>query len=255
MIVFFSGTGNTRRCALLLAELLGDSVHELSPDELRCPQDTLFDTPEERVIWAFPTYSWGMPPVVENYLKRVRFGAGVLAARHYMLTTCGDDMGHTDRQWRGVMKHRNLNAAGAYAVIMPNTYVLMKGFNVDSAEVMRDKLARSLSRIEDVARAITSDGGDMLLPGSWPAVKSKIIYRWFRRFAMSPKPFHANAGCTGCGLCAMQCPMANIEMTDGKPQWGDSCAMCLRCYHACPRRAVAYGKQTDGKGQYLCPRK
>ena len=29
--------------------------------------------------------------------------------------------------------------------------------------------------------------------------------------------------------------------------------MCLRCYHICPRRAVAYGKSTATKGQYLNP--
>lgn len=252
MIVYFSGTGNTRKCALELAQILGDSVHELSPGELSEPEYTVLDTCDARVIWAFPTYSWGVPPVVENYIAKVKFGEGVCAARHYMLTTCGDDMGATDKQWRRLMKRRGLAAVSAFAVIMPNTYVLMKGFDVDPADVAKRKIATHTERIRAIADAIENGGDDMLVPGAWPRVKSRIIYPWFVRFAMSPKPFHSTAGCVGCGRCASLCPMANIDMTDGKPTWRKQCALCLRCYHVCPQKAVAYGKSTNAKGQYHC---
>lgn len=250
MIIYFSGTGNTRHCALALAELLNESVHELSPAELRDPSSITLDAADARVIWAFPTYSWGMPPVVADFMAKVRLGENFMKARHYMLTTCGDDMGYTDRQWRSIARRRGLDAAGAYAVIMPNTYTLMKGFDVDSHEVSRKKVADSAGRIEHIAKAIEDGGEDMTIRGSFPWVKSAVIYPWFKRFAMSPKPFHTTEGCVSCGLCARSCPMANISMGDDKrPHWGKDCALCLRCYHICPRHAVAYGKATDGKGQ------
>ena len=167
-----------------------------------------------------------------------------------MLTTCGDDMGYTDRQWRSIARRRGLDTAGAYAVIMPNTYTLMKGFDVDSHEVSRKKVADSAGRIELIAKAIEDGGEDMTIRGSFPWVKSAVIYPWFKRFAMSPKPFHTTEGCVSCGLCARSCPMANISMGDDKrPHWGKDCALCLRCYHICPRHSIAYGKATDGKGQ------
>lgn len=252
MIVYFSGTGNTRHCAAELAQLLGESLHELSPGELLDPAAIEFEVTGERIIWAFPTYSWGMPPVVANFIAKARFGANVQSACHYMLTTCGDDMGYTDRQWRKLMSKRELTAKGAYAVIMPNTYTLMKGFDVDSREVARDKVAASSERIALIAKAITEGDDDMPIRGSYPWVKSAVIYPWFKAFAMSPKPFHTTAGCTACGLCSRSCPMANITPgADGKPVWGKNCALCLRCYHSCPRRAIAYGKATDGKGQWI----
>ena len=252
MIMYFSGTGNTRHCALTLAGLLGDSVHELSPAELLAPEATEFDLAGERIVWAFPTYSWGMPPVVARFIAKARFGKNICGAKHYMLTTCGDDMGYTDSQWRRLMKRRNLTAAGAYTVIMPNTYTLMKGFDVDSPEVAKAKVEASAERLEAIAKAIEEGGEDMPVRGSFPWVKSAVVYPWFVRFAMSPKPFHATGGCTACGHCSRICPMANISAdSDGTPHWGKNCALCLRCYHACPRHAVAYGKSTDGKGQYL----
>lgn len=154
MIIYFSGTGNTRHCALTLAGLLGDSVHELSPAELLAPEATEFDLAGERIVWAFPTYSWGMPPVVARFIAKARFGKNICGAKHYMLTTCGDDMGYTDSQWRRLMKRRNLTAAGAYTVIMPNTYTLMKGFDVDSPEVAKAKVEASAERLEAIAKAI-----------------------------------------------------------------------------------------------------
>ena len=131
----------------------------------------------------------------------------------------------------------------------------------------RRKHRRKLNAMPEQVKAIAariSDAGAAPLPllvrGAWPRIKSSVIRPLFERFAMSPAPFHVNGGCTGCGLCARSCPMNNISMlsTDNdataRPHWGKNCALCLRCYHICPRRAVAYGRHaTDGKGQWINP--
>ena len=256
MILYFTGTGNTRRAALRLGRLLGDDcIRELTAAELREPDRAVIEVPEghKRLVWAFPTYSWGIPPVVAEVMKRARIGRRASAATHIMLTTCGDDMAYTDRQWRRIMHGRGLAATGAYAVVMPNTYVLMKGFDVDAPEVAQSKLDASDDAIGRIAAQILAETpGDITVRLGWSRVKSDIIYPWFIRYAMSPRPFHSTEGCISCGLCARSCPMDNIVMNSGgRPEWHDSCALCLRCYHVCPRHAVAYGKATSGKGQYL----
>ncbi len=258
MIVFFSGEGNTRYVASMLAERLsGECLHELSPAELLAPEGCALSMPvgDTRLIWAFPTYSWGIPPVVANYIKCFRAGRGVAEATHIMLTTCGDDMAYTDRQWRRLSDKRDFATAGAYAVIMPNTYTLMKGFDTDTPEVAAAKLAKVPEAVEAIVASIENSGEDILVRGRFSWIKSAVIYRWFCRYAMSSKPFRSTEGCISCGKCARFCPTANITMADGRPQWGSHCALCLRCYHTCPRHAVAYGKATIGKGQYLCKQK
>lgn len=253
MIVFFSGTGNTRHCAEMLAERLGESLHEFSPQELRHPEECSLacGSDDVRIIWAFPTYSWGVPPVVANLMQNINLTDRVKQLPHYMLTTCGDDMAFADRQWRKILTRKGLECLHAFAVVMPNTYVLMKGFDTDPAELAKSKIEASAQTLQEIAEAIENSGASLTVRGRFPWIKSAIIYPWFRRFAMSPRPFHAVDRCIGCGLCAKSCPMANISMKQGRPHWGAECAMCLRCYHICPRHAVAYGKATGDKGQYM----
>ena len=109
----------------------------------------------------------------------------------------------------------------------------MKGFDVDAPEIAAANTDAMPRRVGAVAEAL----------------KTAVVYPFFKRFCMSPAPFRHNDKCTACGLCAVSCPLGNISMSDGNPVWGRKCALCLRCYHICPSHAVAYGKETDGKGQ------
>lgn len=258
MIVSFSGTGNSRAVAVRLSKLLGDKVYSISGSAALCPvaeRPLALEAGDKRVVWVFPTYSWGVPPVVARFVREIHVQESFSSARHWMVATCGDDIGRTDAVFRRLMAGRGWKTCGAFSVVMPNTYTLMKGFDVDSPELVRKKLEAMPGAVDRIAAMISGreEARDILVRGAFPWVKTAVIYPWFKHFAMSPKPFHATDACTVCGLCSRKCPLNNISMTPDGPRWGDECALCLRCYHICPRHAVAYGKATDGKGQYMHP--
>lgn len=249
-IVCFSGTGNSLAVARELALALGESITFLGKEILTKPSSFTLEAAGGRVVWVFPIYSWAVPPVIVRLIKEMKIGDSAREAKQFMVTTCGDDMGRADRQWRRLMASRGLAAAGAFVVRMPNTYVCLPGFDVDSSETVAAKLAAMPEAVAKIAERIKNGGPDILLPGAFPWIKSHVIRPWFERYKYSAGPFYADNACNGCGTCVRECPMANISMgADHRPVWGDRCAMCLRCYHGCPRHAVQYGKATRGKGQ------
>lgn len=247
MILWFSGTGNSAAVAEQLAAILGDETKRM---------DLLYDaslpSPSNgRVIWVMPTYSWGMPKAVADYIRHIRI-EDADSASHFLVATCGDDAGLIHRRWRKALKRRGWRGVAAHTVMMPNTYVLLPGFNTDSATVARAKIDAMPDRVKRIAHAIKcSSKIDDVTKGRFAWIKTYVIYPFFMKFMTSPRPFHANEGCIGCKKCGKICPLSNISFNpDAKPKWGTRCTLCLGCYHVCPKNAVTYGKASSGKGQW-----
>lgn len=275
MIIYFSGTGNTAYCARALSKLLNDpNTVELTRVLLRIPSSLNLAHVAGPIIWMCPVYSWGIPPVVRQVLKHCTL-PDPAQSPHHLVLTCGDDCGNADKQWRQIMHKRGAKTLSATSLQMPNIYVCMKGFDVDPPTLEQEKISNVECEIQRVANIINSGlATTRVTRGKYAWIKTHIIYPWFVRYEMSPKPFHAlQSQCIKCGKCVGACPMQNIafphtltqnnhnvdasnehmrdaQMPQLPPVWGSQCALCLRCYHVCPTSAVQYGKATLAKGQY-----
>lgn len=244
MIVCFSGTGNSRKVAKELAVSLHDSIVEINSDSLsRLAAGELLALTGGRVIWVFPVYAWGLPDVVEEFMANVGFDVEATAVDHWMVCTCGDDIGHTARLWRRVCARRGWPAKGAFSVAMPNRYVFLPGFNFDKPEVAQAKLEAMPRRVESIARVIAAGfrSADDVVEGSMPALKSGLLRSVFNRCLVSPKGFKVDSSkCNGCSTCANVCPLRNIRMADGVPHWSANCTFCTACYFFCPQKAISW---------------
>ena len=258
MILFFTGTGNSRYVARLLGqELNDDQIIELTGDFLLYPERFKVESGEgQRVIWVFPTYSWGVPPVVVDVISKIKIEGGEWAD-HYMVTTCGADIGMCHQQWRDLISARWWKPVATFSVPMPNTYVCMKGFDVDSQSIAEGKIHEAPLRVRSIADFIKQRFEiDDVVKGKWPMVKTRFIYPYFKKHYMNPEAFRVRTDvCCSCGKCARNCPMDNIVMKGNFPVWGAGCAMCLRCYHGCPNHAIEFGNSTLTKWQYMFPEK
>lgn len=240
MILYFSGTGNSRRVA--------ETLYTLLDEQMFCMEHSYNDLPpladDESLGIVFPVYAWGLPKIVADFLANVNVGDRYVWA----VMTCGDDMGYADNVLEKIIR-RKVNAA--FSVQMPNTYVCLPGFDVDAPELAAKKHLETAERLPGIAERIKMRATCReLTRGGSAWVKTYVLRPLFNKFLVTDKYFKTSADCNTCGLCAKRCPVGDIELCDARPSWRhQNCTGCLRCYHNCPKRAIEWGAYTKRKGQ------
>ena len=255
MLLYFSAEGNTRYVALQLAKKLGEFpifIQDVEAETLEWQGDTFGI--------LFPVWSWGVPEIMLDFLQAPpdRFFNRIKERKIpvWWVMTCGDETGDAPAMLANALAAKGLQASGGWSIIMPNTYVLLPGFDVDSPDLESSKLDAAPARIEHIARCISLRRWETdFKKGSFARFKTNVIYPRFMKWGIKPEKWHSTDACIGCGRCEQACPIDNIDMTDDRrPRWDNRCIGCLACYHACPAHAVAYGNKTSRTGQYMCPK-
>lgn len=246
MIYYFSGTGNSA----FVAESLGRILDE---ETVRLPAHHA-EISGERVIFVCPVYAWGVPPVVMSFIamQSEEWIREASKKEIWAVFVCGDEVAMAPEMLFSALKRRSLMLKGVFSAIAPNNYVLLPGFDVDDKAIEVGKLRSLPKRIEDIASKIKSGIGQIdVVRGSFPRLKTRLVYPLFCKWGISPSKWEAGEECVGCGKCIHVCPNDNIRLVEGKPAWGRDCTSCLACYHVCPEHAVRYGRITSRKGQYF----
>lgn len=244
MVLYFTGTGNSRYVARRIAEALHEPLFSIN-DRVKA-NDTAPVPTGRQLIVVSPTYGWRLPRVVRDWLLQTEFPK---AEQVWFVMTCGSEIGNAARYNRQLARQKKLRYMGTAQIVMPENYVAM--FAVPEAEEAR----RIVERAEpDIRRAIETIREGRALPPTrnnlYDRFMSSPVNPVFYAGFVKAKAFAAGDACTGCGACAERCPMNNIAIRAGKPVWGTACTHCMACLCYCPKEAIEYGKKSRGKPRY-----
>lgn len=236
MILYFSGTGNSRYAAERLAARLNEEIVSIGALLKRGESgDFASQTP---YVFVCPTYAWRIPRVMRAFIEKAHF-AGCQEA--YFVLTCGTDAGAADKDARRLCAEKSFVFRGLAAVQMPENYLAM--FDTPTAEEGKRIVANAVRVLERAAKAIAARQElPALQPNLLDQLKSGPVNSLFYTFCVSDRRFWVKDTCVGCGKCAVLCPMNDIRMEGGKPVWNGRCTHCMACISACPARAIEYGK-------------
>ena len=244
MILYFTGTGNSRYAARQLGKVLEDEVYPIQGD-LKANREGVFDS-QRPYVFVSPTYAWRLPRVVEEYIIQSRFEGSRMA---YFILTCGDSVGAAAEYAAALCRKKGLEFRGLGEVVMPENYIAM--FPVPPAE--------EAAQICNAAEPVLAELAELIREGkSIPSPKAGIlgkmesgpVNRLFYPLFVSAGGFWSTDTCVGCGLCQEQCPLNNIRLKEGRPVWGSHCTHCMACICGCPHEAIEYKKRSKGQPRY-----
>ena len=243
MILYFSATGNCKYVATRLMQAAEQEMLYIAD----CVKENRYDFADETIGIISPTYDWGLPSIVKEFLEKASFQTGYL----YFIATYGTTPGATGYMANKSIQGREIDAY--YSVRMADTWTPI--FDLSTPEKVAKYTKNTEAEIDAVIQVISERHTNRHMSPHTPAfITEWIVEPIYNNKVRRTSHFRVEDTCIGCGLCAKKCPVQAIEMRDKKPVWvKDKCVMCLGCLHRCPKFAIQYEDKTKTHGQYTNP--
>lgn len=232
-IVYFSGTGGTRRCAKELSELLTTQGNSVQTLELR-GRAQLIIPPTDKLIIMYPVYFMNAPLPVQEFAYKLEQVNGTYAA--VVSVSAG---GEVTPNLACRMRINAILASKGYNVVYENMLVMPANCLKKPHENVAAALLKVLPyKLQHIAADISSGKvrrPELDLASHVSTQFGRIPQKFSGLFALF---FKCTDACTACGLCARSCPRDNIYVDKDRVGWEGYCAACMHCFYACPQQAI-----------------
>lgn len=248
MIIYFSGTGNTKFVAEYIADHIGDECIDLK-EVLKYKMPLRFNSIKP-FVFAAPIYAWGFPEIVKKAILKSDLTD---AEQIYFIGTMASQSGDFDKALEKIAYGKNMAYMGSCGVPMPNNYI--RGGNIQTKEQAEEIIKGSLPLLNELSEQIGK--GEMIEKYDktpFAPIASGVVNSLFNKFFISSEDFNVSEKCNSCGQCIFGCPVNNIKLiTGGILEFGRYCINCYSCINRCPKRAINIGKKTIAVNRYVCP--
>jgi len=247
-IYYFTGTGNSLKIAKSLSEKLDKC--ELVPIA-KVWEDNQLASSTEKVGFVFPLYWGGLPKIVYDFLSKIE-----LAKSNYffaVVTNAGDINRTPLLQIEAILSEKSKALSAGFYILMPNNYII--GYDVHSEARQKEIFEEAIKNIETIYKTV--EGNQNNLEKAFfekRRIKSEKFNKDFRDNVYGyDKLFYVEDTCTSCGICVKVCPVNNLSLEEGIPQWQHKCQQCLACINFCPEKCIQFGDKTLKTQRYHHP--
>jgi len=232
-IIFFSGTGGTARVANQFKSSLEVHGYKVSISEIQ--KDTEHVSVDVNLlILVFAVHAFNAPKSVYEWIKKCSTKINTPAAV-ISVSGGGEMICNTACRVRTVKLLRKKG----FTVTYENMVVMPCNVLIKTPEPVAVKLLEVLpSKINDMVKDIISGKmrkSNVFLIDRFISLSGELEKYFANWFGKHIKPLN---NCNGCGLCSVNCPVQNIEMSNGLPKYNNKCQLCMRCIYDCPNKAL-----------------
>lgn len=230
-IYCFTSTGNSLFTARKLAEKIGADVKPMNSRTVQCADDV--------IGFVVPVYFWGLPRIVERFVSDLQISNK--DAYVFAVTTSGGQASGILGRVKKLLAKKGIPLQYGMNILSASDYI--PEYLPKDTEELRQRIDRCISEIASAVNSRQINSIKAYTPINW------IAYRFYPKESCD-KDFTVAPACTGCGTCQKVCPVKNIVIKDGQPDFQHKCEHCLACLHHCPAQAIDWKHKTQGKPRF-----
>jgi len=245
LIVYFSGTGNSKYVAELFSSNMSAACHSIEEDvefaDLIAKSDT--------IAFCYPVYMSRVPRVMREFAARhmnALQGKKIIIFCTQLLLS-----GDGARAFAALFPKRHADVIYAAHFFMPNNVNNVAILPMPSEKTVKKCMEKAECKIRKVCADINR--GKVKKRGFNPVGRLLGLPQGVFMSAterMANKTIRMDDDCTKCGVCVKICPTSNLVLEDGKVTHNHTCTMCYRCINQCPEKAINILFRGKVKKQY-----
>ncbi|MFW9814001.1 MAG: EFR1 family ferrodoxin [Candidatus Thorarchaeota archaeon] len=242
-IFYFTGTGNSLMVARGIGKALGDT--EVTP--IAGYQGDSQSSSYDVLGIVFPVYWGGLPLKVSRFLPKLK---EIQASFVFGVVTHAGDPEESLSQLNSELQTIGHDLQAGFLLRMPSNYII--SYDAPSEGGIKRIIENADKTIPEIAENIRNRMVNFSAADYHG--HSRSYQQFLDRVNTCDKNYWVNENCTECELCVRVCPVRNIQMREGRPEWQHQCELCLACINWCPERAIQYRSGTETRGRYTNPR-
>lgn len=237
-IYYFSSTGNSLDVANVISK-------ELECDLLTMIENIGCQCDSQNIGFIFPTYFWGLPHIVEEFIKElVIIKDNVYIFGIMLAKAAGGGLGSLNI----ALEEKGFKLNYGKSIQSVSNYIVAYDIEEKTIPILVESAKeQALQYTQDIKAKKTNHCRKI------PLLTDLFHNVYLKKIGDGDKNFSITQECINCGLCENICPVKNIKIINGNPVFQHHCEHCLACVHWCPKKAIGYGSKTEKHYHYHNP--
>jgi len=245
IMLYFSGTGNSKYAAQLFCHYTNAQCHSIE-ENINFAQ---LITSEEIIGFCYPIIGSRVPRIMREFVQKnmeyLKNKKVIIFCTQLIFS------GDGARAFTDIFPKKYFEVIYAEHFFMPNNVCNLFLLSLASERKIKKYLEKTERKMQlvcsNIKKGIIRKRGFNIISRILGLIQGVFVPKLEKK---ALDTIAINNDCTLCSLCVSICPMNNLEIQNRKIVHKFNCTVCYRCINKCPQKAITVFFREKVKKQY-----